>query len=62
MRLNTVIDFPINGLDLLDILPYDVRESERLRSRSQHGRVAQYDLFAMSNHFGAASGGHCMLI
>lgn len=62
VRINTVINFPINGLDLLDILTYDVRKSETSSSHSQYGIVAQYDLFAMANHIGDAGGGHCMSI
>jgi len=43
-KLQTVVDFPIEGLDISDYLP--------------PGKGAVYDLFAVSNHLGGMGGGH----
>ena len=46
-RINTLVKFPINGLDLRNYL-----KSE------DHKKDAIYDLYAVSNHMGGMGGGH----
>ncbi|KAI8972314.1 hypothetical protein BDB01DRAFT_730209 [Pilobolus umbonatus] len=52
-KIDSLIDFPIEGLDLTDrILSVDhtkVKEEDRVI----------YDLYAVDNHFGGLGGGHC---
>lgn len=47
-KLDTFIDFPFEGLDL----------SEFHKSNTSESPAPLYDLFAVSNHFGMAFGGH----
>merc|ERR1712141_664794 len=46
-RINTLVQFPVNGLDV----------SQFLKSE-EHKATAKYDLFAVSNHMGGMGGGH----
>jgi len=46
-RINTLVNFPINGLDLA---PFLLSED--------HKTDAKYDLYAVSNHMGGMGGGH----
>lgn len=48
-KLDTVVDFPIEGLDLTKhVLGYD----------SENNPPLIYDLYAVSNHYGSLSFGH----
>ena len=61
-KLDTLVEFPIQGLDLSDILK-DVVTKQKLKASNGHldkdGDLI-YDLYAVSNHFGGLGGGHCM--
>jgi len=46
-RINTLVKFPVNGLDLAPFLLSD-----------EHKKDAIYDLYAVSNHMGGMGGGH----
>lgn len=45
-KLDTLVDFPINGFDLKPFLQHD------------DGQEYIYDLFGISNHYGGLGGGH----
>ena len=47
-KLNDLIDFPVNALDMS---PY-------VLNTSNNPEESKYDLYAVSNHFGSLSGGH----
>lgn len=48
-KINTLIHFPITGLDL----------SSQIIGKQEHSDLI-YDLFAVSNHIGGTGGGHCL--
>merc|ERR1719263_2392894 len=50
-KLDTPVDFPIEGLDLTE---FCLRHS----GEDADGERAVYDLQAVSNHFGSTGGGH----
>lgn len=47
-KLETFIDYPLDTLDLTQYVPVEAQGQQHL----------QYDLFAVSNHFGGLGGGH----
>ncbi|KAI9139318.1 hypothetical protein BKA69DRAFT_1109968 [Paraphysoderma sedebokerense] len=49
-KLDTLVDFPVKGLDLNLYLGYPEKTGPWI-----------YDLYAVSNHFGGLDGGHCTL-
>ncbi|CAD8164051.1 unnamed protein product [Paramecium octaurelia] len=62
-KLETFVDFPLNGLDMTDYLinsktPQEYEnETEDDNGENNKQRVI-YDLYAVSNHFGGLGGGH----
>lgn len=48
-KIDMVVDFPLEGLDLSEYLPEGQVDPEK---------PPMYDLFAVSNHFGSMGGGH----
>lgn len=51
-KLNTLIKFPMDGLDMAPFLSHEKQDSER--------SGIKYDLFGMVCHRGTLDGGHCM--
>jgi hypothetical protein len=47
-KIDTLIDFPLTGLDLRDIVNHNWKD----------GQEPMYDCYAVSNHFGGLGGGH----
>lgn len=50
-KINTLIDYPLNGLDMSQ---HCINPKEAIRS----GEKPVYDLYAVSNHFGRMGFGH----
>jgi len=55
-KLNTFVDFPMRNLDLTK---YALQAHSSQPEKSEN---YLYDLYAVTNHFGTLSGGHCMLL
>jgi ubiquitin carboxyl-terminal hydrolase 8 len=71
-RIDSVVHFPLTGLDLTNLLPPPLPPPSQTSSASykenlQHIPPPQspqsvkysYDLYGVSNHFGTLSSGHC---
>jgi ubiquitin carboxyl-terminal hydrolase 8 len=66
-KLDTLVDFPIKGLDLTNYLPPPLPPSaDRTRSSAMSADDPRtplppykYDLYGVTNHFGSLSSGHC---
>ncbi|RUS72412.1 hypothetical protein EGW08_019830 [Elysia chlorotica] len=66
-KLNTLVDFPVEGLDMS---PYLARRKETEGGSSVHGRNNTqlrrddytYDLLGVSNHYGNMMGGHYIAV
>ncbi|KAK0091362.1 hypothetical protein PV326_003335, partial [Microctonus aethiopoides] len=54
-KKNTQVVFPLNDLDLRPYLVIDSDSSNTLHNNSRH---YNYNLYAMSNHYGSMGGGH----
>jgi len=59
-KLNTFIDYPLRDLDLTRFVLADPKESDN--SQSEMKGKFLYDLYAVTNHFGTLSGGHCCFL
>jgi len=68
-KLETLVDFPLRGLDLTNYMPAPLPpgpDSARMNgiTSSEDPRTQlppyRYDLYAVTNHFGSLSSGHCM--
>ena len=64
-KIDTMVDFPLKGLDLTNYMPSPlppgvggVPPASADDPRSQVPPY-RYDLYAVTNHFGTLSGGHC---
>lgn len=62
-KLETFVDFPINGLDMTDYLintktPSEYENETEDDNGEQKKNKILYDLYAISNHFGGLGGGH----
>lgn len=62
-KLDTNIQFPVQGLDLSDYIPSPCSSSKKLKlsddeSSEIPAKEPIYDLYAVSNHFGGLGGGH----
>lgn len=71
-KLETLVDFPLNGLDLTKyVINGNVPETYSTETPEQNGENLEgniieilldkrviYDLYAVSNHFGGLGGGH----
>jgi ubiquitin carboxyl-terminal hydrolase 8 len=72
-KLETLVDFPLRGLDLTNYLPpplppgvdktqlYGGQQPHLDDPRSQMPPY-KYDLYGVTNHFGSLSSGHCKRI
>lgn len=66
-KLETFIDFPLSGLDLTNYMPaplppgIDRRSTAPISLDDPRSQVPpyKYDLYAVTNHFGTLSSGHC---
>lgn len=65
-KLETVVDFPLTGLDLTNYMPPPLPPSERhsvapapLDDPRSQLPPYRYDLYGVTNHFGTLSSGHC---
>jgi len=58
-KLNTFIDYPMRDLDLTRFVLEDMTESQI--PPVERSQKYLYDLYAVTNHFGTLSGGHCQL-
>ena len=56
-KLNTFIDYPMQNLDLTK---YVLGGTAGSKSQSEKSEKYLYDLYAVTNHFGTLSGGHCL--
>lgn len=71
-KLETVVDFPLRGLDLTNYMPPPLPPGAD-KSEIYGGQVPRkddprtqmppyrYDLYAVTNHFGSLTSGHCKL-
>lgn len=57
-KLNTFIDYPLHNLDLTKYVL--AKPSTSRDSASESAERYLYDLYAVTNHFGTLSGGHCL--
>lgn len=62
-KLDTNIQFPLQGLDLSDYIPSPCSSSKKLKLSDDESsdvptKEPIYDLYAVSNHFGGLGGGH----
>ncbi|CAD8065888.1 unnamed protein product [Paramecium primaurelia] len=62
-KLETFVDFPINGLDMTDYLinsktPQEYETETEDDNGENNKQKVIYDLYAVSNHFGGLGGGH----
>ena len=63
-KIESFIDFPMKGLDLTSYMPYvDANLEAKLPPDDARAQIPpfKYDLYAVTNHFGSLSSGHCML-
>lgn len=72
-KLETVVDFPLNNLDLTNYMPSPLPPGLNKDNKELYGRPQslqpedprrqlppyKYDLFGVTNHFGTLSNGHC---
>ena len=66
-KLETFVDFPLKGLDLTNYMPaplppgVDRKRSAPISLDDPRSQVPpyRYDLYAVTNHFGTLSSGHC---
>lgn len=72
-KLETVIDFPLKGLDLTGYMPAALPAGADTSAMSLYGKPRpltsddprqqqppyKYDLFGVTNHYGTLSSGHC---
>ncbi|KAM3580487.1 ubiquitin-specific protease doa4 [Umbelopsis sp. WA50703] len=57
-KLETMVDFPIHSLDLTSYMPSWATKAKQAPDGSVVMPNYQYDLYAVSNHYGSLSGGH----
>ena len=58
-KINSLIDFPVTGLDLSTYVLSGQGNASGLGDSSQSKPESQvYDLYAVSNHYGTMNGGH----
>ena len=66
-KIETFVDFPLKGLDLTNYMPaplppgVDRKRSAPISLDDPRSQVPpyRYDLYAVTNHFGTLSSGHC---
>ncbi|CAD8158112.1 unnamed protein product [Paramecium pentaurelia] len=62
-KLETLVDFPINNLDMTDYVinsrtPFEYHNENETNNGENNKQKVIYDLYAVSNHFGGLGGGH----
>eukprot|EP00511_Aplanochytrium_stocchinoi_P011751 CAMPEP_0204861930 /NCGR_PEP_ID=MMETSP1348-20121228/2051_1 /ASSEMBLY_ACC=CAM_ASM_000700 /TAXON_ID=215587 /ORGANISM="Aplanochytrium stocchinoi, Strain GSBS06" /LENGTH=417 /DNA_ID=CAMNT_0052011601 /DNA_START=241 /DNA_END=1494 /DNA_ORIENTATION=- len=55
-KLQTQVDFPLDGLDMYDHLADDIKSKGRTKTKATGSTI--YDLYAVTNHFGNLGFGH----
>ena len=61
-KIESFVEFPMKNLDLMSYMPYtDVNLETKLSPNDARAQVPpfKYDLYAVTNHFGSLSSGHC---
>lgn len=63
-KIDVLVDFPVEGLDLTDMVASKAADRERLKSINNTDHLEEdsrviYDLYAVDNHYGGMGGGHC---
>ena len=70
-KLETLVEFPIKDLDLTNYMPPPLLDQEQSYAKSindlrddpsQQVPPYKYDLFAVTNHYGSLSSGHCLVL
>lgn len=65
-KLETAVDYPVHGLDLSRFMPppLSTEDNDSLPAGDPRRQEPPYlyDLYAVTNHFGTLSTGHCKLI
>ena len=63
-KIESFVDFPMKDLDLTNYMPFmDASLEAKLPPDDARAQIPpfKYDLYAVTNHFGSLSSGHCML-
>ena len=63
-KIESFVEFPMKNLDLTSYMPYmDANLETKLPPNDARAQIPpfKYDLYAVTNHFGSLSSGHCML-
>ena len=63
-KIESFVDFPMKDLDLTSYMPFvDANLEARLPPDDARAQIPpfKYDLYAVTNHFGSLSSGHCTL-
>ena len=61
-KIESFVDFPMKDLDLTSYMPYvDANLEAKLPPDDARAQIPpfKYDLYAVTNHFGSLSSGHC---
>jgi len=61
-KIESFVDFPMKDLDLTSYMPYvDANLETKLPPDDARAQIPpfKYDLYAVTNHFGSLSSGHC---
>ena len=62
-KIESFVEFPMKNLDLTGYMPYmDANLEAKLPPNDARAQIPpfKYDLYAVTNHFGSLSSGHCM--
>lgn len=63
-KIESFVDFPMKDLDLTNYMPFvDANLETDLPLDDARAQIPpfKYDLYAVTNHFGSLSSGHCTL-
>lgn len=63
-KIESFVEFPMKDLDLTSYMPYmDANLETKLPPNDARAQIPpfKYDLYAVTNHFGSLSSGHCAL-
>jgi len=63
-KIESFVDFPMKDLDLTSYMPFvDANLEANLPPDDARAQIPpfKYDLYAVTNHFGSLSSGHCTL-
>ena len=64
-KIESFVDFPMKDLNLTSYMPYvDANLEAKLSPNDARAQIPpfKYDLYAVTNHFGSLSSGHCALL